>query len=376
MTLYHPRPERWPQFTLKGLLIGVTLAALLFIVTGSAIGAGPEKSPEKQVTADQKTESALVASFQVPVPVLALAVSPDGKHIVTSGRSGISLWDATNGRLAATNTTASAGNTPLAFSPGRPLLAVVGHAKRVGGIAGRREVILLDATTLVMQSKIETGIHSVVALAFSPDGKKLVGSASTATIVWAMGGQAAEQVLPDSRSDGALAFSPLGKFFATGSPARSIQIWDAISLRPTAELKTSATKRARIQSLAFSPDDKLLAVGWEAVGEKNASQRMITAIGFQVWNVQTRSIVFESSQPGHRSYVTFSPRENILATYSGAMCLWNLDRILPERSRFVGPVLTAVNVAQFPPDGKTLATASETTVKLWNVEKLLAIQDP
>jgi len=29
MTLYHPRPERWPQFTVKGLLIAVTLAALL-----------------------------------------------------------------------------------------------------------------------------------------------------------------------------------------------------------------------------------------------------------------------------------------------------------------------------------------------------------
>ena len=29
MTLYHPRPERWPQFSLWGLLIVVTLAALL-----------------------------------------------------------------------------------------------------------------------------------------------------------------------------------------------------------------------------------------------------------------------------------------------------------------------------------------------------------
>lgn len=28
-TLYHPRPERWPQFTLRGLLIAVTLTALL-----------------------------------------------------------------------------------------------------------------------------------------------------------------------------------------------------------------------------------------------------------------------------------------------------------------------------------------------------------
>ena len=27
--LYHPRPERWPQFTLKGLLIAFALAALL-----------------------------------------------------------------------------------------------------------------------------------------------------------------------------------------------------------------------------------------------------------------------------------------------------------------------------------------------------------
>jgi hypothetical protein len=28
-TLYHPRRERWPQFTLRGLLVVVTLTALL-----------------------------------------------------------------------------------------------------------------------------------------------------------------------------------------------------------------------------------------------------------------------------------------------------------------------------------------------------------
>ena len=27
--LYHPRPERWPQFTLRGLLVTTTLASLL-----------------------------------------------------------------------------------------------------------------------------------------------------------------------------------------------------------------------------------------------------------------------------------------------------------------------------------------------------------
>jgi len=27
--LYHPRPERWPQFTLRGLLVATVLVALL-----------------------------------------------------------------------------------------------------------------------------------------------------------------------------------------------------------------------------------------------------------------------------------------------------------------------------------------------------------
>ena len=27
--LYHPRPERWPQFTLRGLMIAMVLAAVL-----------------------------------------------------------------------------------------------------------------------------------------------------------------------------------------------------------------------------------------------------------------------------------------------------------------------------------------------------------
>jgi len=31
-TLYHPRPERWPQYTLRGLLVVLTLAGLLIPV--------------------------------------------------------------------------------------------------------------------------------------------------------------------------------------------------------------------------------------------------------------------------------------------------------------------------------------------------------
>jgi hypothetical protein len=33
MTLYHPRPERWPQFTLRGLLIATTLSAIFAATT-------------------------------------------------------------------------------------------------------------------------------------------------------------------------------------------------------------------------------------------------------------------------------------------------------------------------------------------------------
>jgi hypothetical protein len=29
MSLYHPRPERWPQVSLKGLLVLVTVSALI-----------------------------------------------------------------------------------------------------------------------------------------------------------------------------------------------------------------------------------------------------------------------------------------------------------------------------------------------------------
>ncbi|HEX5271988.1 MAG TPA: hypothetical protein VFW33_15935, partial [Gemmataceae bacterium] len=103
--------------------------------------------------------------------------------------------------------------------------------------------------------------NAVLALAFSPDGRRL-----------ATGGHAPEVRLwgvPDGRLVGTLrdslvmdlAFAPNGKTLAVGSWGRAVHLWDL----DTAEQRASLTHEESVERVAFSPDGgRLLAVGMQA----------------------------------------------------------------------------------------------------------------
>ena len=53
-----------------------------------------------------------------------------------------------------------------------------------------------------------------------------------------------------------LAFSPDGKLLATGSPDKTVRLWDPVS---GAEVRSLAGHTSWVYAVAFSPDGKLLA---------------------------------------------------------------------------------------------------------------------
>ena len=132
----------------------------------------------------------------------------------------------------------------------------------------------------------------------------------------------------------------------------------------------TAGHSARVVSIAFSPDGRLLATG-----SRDTSMRLWDA---QSGELLSGPMVGDVVRGAHVFDVTFSPDSKVVATAvrDGTVCLWDT-----ENHTAIGSPLTGhsswVHDVSFHPNGKWLASASKDhTVRVWDVSVLLQNQDP
>ncbi len=196
---------------------------------------------------------------------------------------------------------------------------------------------------------------SISSVAFSPNGKFLAtGDADGKTYLWQVeDGKLLFTCIGHSSSVKSVAFSPDGQTLASGSDDQTVKLWDVLKGEC---LKTLHGHSNWVRSVAFSPDGQILASGSEDQTVK-------------LWDVHTGECLktLQGNTNRVRS-VAFSPDGQTLASGSEKQTvkLWNV--LNGERLKILQGHSNWVRSVAFSPDGQILASSSDDqTVKLWDI---------
>jgi WD40 repeat protein len=153
-----------------------------------------------------------------------------------------------------------------------------------------------------------------------------------------------------------VAFSPDGKWLATGDHNGEVKIWDRSDPQQPRVIRTLAQGTGkRIEHMRFSIDGKILAI----IGRKFYGSLIL-------WSTEAHKEII-TIDIGIGRGVAFSPDDKLVASGETVVTLW--DRSTRKAVATPDGHKGAIMSIAFSPDGRTLATASlDHTVKLWSIE--------
>lgn len=292
--------------------------------------------------------------------LLSIVISPDGRTLVSSSEDSIKLWDIESGELKNTRSELSDKVLSVFISPdGNTLVS----GSREGAIKFWNIHTGEVDRTLVLNTP-----DRIQRLLFSPDGQTIATYSNTGSDerikIWnANTGQLKSSISNNSLCP-CMTFSPTSKIFAYSLD----ETLNFLNIE-TGNIKTIKYfhlyngKPCQIISIAYSPDERILATGSRA--------NIIELADLQTPN-KTKELTWDKTYDHHVDLIRFSPDGQTLAANHSEpyIRLWDvktgiLKKTLQGHSRRVVAIT-------FSADGQVMASGSEdNTIKLWKIEKLI-----
>jgi len=302
-------------------------------------------NPKKDVKLPSADIAANVFAPRGHRKVSSIAVSPDGKYIISGGAQGgitlgvggdtanyLKLWD---------------------IYTGKELMTFISNTK------------------------------SIYSLAFSPDGKHVLSGSENNTIkLWdtATGKEIRTFTAPVTKIDGndlifSVAFSPDGLYALSGCTDKKLKLWEVATGR---EIRQFTGHTAWVNSVAFSPDGQYALSGGTCKRTQTQSGNT-TTINLQgaqcdknliLWDLTTgRELRTFTGHTNDVLSVTFSPdgKYALSGCSDGTLKLWNVATGSEIRS-FEGKNTGRVNSVAFSSDGNHIISATrDNAIRLWDV---------
>jgi WD40 repeat protein len=305
--------------------------------------------PGRTTTVTAKLEPLELPAFSERPKAPMLAVTPAIPAPVTSTRR-----SPPNFALDRTLKAHSGWVTAIAFSP---------DGQRLVSGSWDRTVKFWEVTSGKQLSPVASKTKEIQSLAFSRDGHWLAteNSSNTVALRDPVTGQEI-RALPSDKPLGALgsnwvysiAFSPDGQLLAAGLDDKTVRLWEVKTGRKVRDL---TGLRRPVIYIAFSPDGRLLATGDD---EKT----------IRIWDVTSGEEIFKLS--GHKKLVNavaFSPNGRWLASASADKTLRLWDLATGHEVHTLTGHGSSVTSLAFSADGHWLVSGSwDKTIKIWDVE--------
>lgn len=302
-------------------------------------------------------------------PIRAVAVSPDRRLVATSAevspsaaaRSELAetrLWEADSGLALISLRWHRDSVLAVAFSPDGRLLATASKDRTIS--IWNIERGLWDAVIGAHEEALYGHQAPVSAIAFSPDGTHLVSAAADQTLrFWDARNWSIDRTIDVGRKgDGHIAFSPCGRYLASVWASRGpATLWKMANGERHLDFRLPTEEQTDDRGVGFSADGAKLIV---------LSQHEV-----RLWDISTCQVLASFEAPGSEA-LAVSPSASTIATgglepdTNANVTLWDPASLIRIRE-FDGHA-QAVSTVAFSPDGKLLVSGGHDGVaNVWQV---------